>query len=230
MPRPPAYKFPDPAAWEARYGLKPYPLAEVPAFLARNAATAIQKDWSTLDLEDACRLQATLDSIFQTVEATMRLPVGHDAQFDGRQFWAFPRPEKLPPAAERMPLLDAVERNREHPESFFIPGAAELAEIQAGDFVQLASAWKADGERKGGGERFWVQVTRKGETPLAMAPVIVPPLEWQGVIEQTDMVAAHIHGYATNTPVEFTSRNILKTMTAADILSGTVRDIDKPKK
>jgi hypothetical protein len=44
------------------------------------------------------------------------------------------------------------------------------------------------------------------------------------------MVAAHIHGYATNTPVEFTSRNILKTMTAADILSGTVRDIDKPKK
>jgi hypothetical protein len=226
MPRPPAYKFPDAAAWEARYGLKPYVLPkQPPAFLARNAATAIQKDWSTLDLEDACRLQATLDSIFETVEATMRLPVGHDAQFDGRQFWAFPRPEKLPPAAERMPLLDAVERNREHPESFLIPGATELAEIHAGDFVQLATAWKAEGERKGGGERFWVQVTRKGVVGLGGGDG-----GWQGVIEQTDMVAAHIHGYATNTPVEFTSRNVLKTMTAADILSGTVRDIDKPKK
>ena len=217
MPRPPAYKFPDPAAWEDRYGLKPYPLAEVPAFLARNAATAIQKDWSTLDLEDACRLQATLDSIFETVEATSRLPVNHDAQFDGKQFWAFPRPEKLPAAAEQMPLLDAVERNREHPETFLIPGPAELAEIHEGDFVQLGVGWKGEGERKAGGERFWVQVTRQGET-------------WQGVIEQANMVSAHIHGYETNTPVEFTSRNILKTMTAAELLSGRNRDLDKPKK
>ena len=162
MPRPPAYKFPDPAAWEARYGLKPYPLAKVPAFLAHNAATAIQKDWSALDLDEACRLQATLDSIFETVEATFRLPVGHDVQFDGTQFWAFPHPEKLPAAAEQMPLLDAVERNREHPETFLIPGPAELAEIHEGDFVQLGVGWKGEGERKAGGERFWVQVTRKG--------------------------------------------------------------------
>ena len=217
MPRPPAYKFPDPAAWEDRYSLKPYPLAEVPAFLAHNAATAIQKDWSTLDITDACRLQATLDSIFETVEATFRLPVGHDVQFDGTQFWAFPHPEKLPTAAEKMPLLDAVERNREHPDTFFIPGAAELEEIHEGDFVQLGVGWKGEGERKAGGERFWVQVTRQGET-------------WQGVIEQSNMVAAHIHGYQTDTPVEFTSRNILKTMTAAELLSGRNRDLDQPKK
>jgi len=217
MPRPPAYKFPDPAAWEDRYSLKPYPLAEVPAFLAHNAATAIQKDWSTLDLDEACRLQATLDSIFETVEAAARLPVGHDVQFDGTQFWAFPHPEKLPTAAEQMPLMDAVDRNRQHPDSFFIPGAAELEEIHEGDFVQLAVGWKGEGERKAGGERFWVQVTRQGET-------------WQGVIEQANMVAAHIHGYQTDTPVEFTSRNILKTMTAAELLSGRNRDLDQPKK
>jgi hypothetical protein len=223
MPRPPAYKFPDPAAWEARYGLKPYPLdgvdhrPKVPAFLAHNAATAIQKDWSTLDLDEACRLQATLDSIFETVEAAARLPVGHDVQFDGTQFWAFPHPEKLPTAAEQMPLMDAVERNRQHPDSFFIPGAAELEEIHEGDFVQLGVGWKGEGERKAGGERFWVQVTRQGET-------------WQGVIEQANMVAAHIHGYQTDTPVEFTSRNILKTMTAAELLSGRNRDLDQPKK
>jgi hypothetical protein len=189
----------------------------VPAFLAHNAATAIQKDWSTLDLDEACRLQAQLDSIFETVEAAARLPVGHDVQFDGTQFWAFPHPEKLPTAAEQMPLMDAVERNRQHPDSFFIPGAAELEEIHEGDFVQLGVGWKGEGERKAGGERFWVQVTRQGET-------------WQGVIEQANMVAAHIHGYQTDTPVEFTSRNILKTMTAAELLSGRNRDLDQPKK
>ena len=229
MPRPPAYKFPDPAAWEARYGLKPYPLAEVPAFLARNAATAIQKDWSTLDLDEACRLQATLDSIFETVEATMRLPVGHDAQFDGKQFWAFPRPEKPPAAAERMPLMDAVERNRQHPETFLIPSDAELEEIHAGDFVQLCAAWSEGPKGIPKGERFWVQVSRQGHTALSAG--ITPRHDtWQGVIEQTDMVYAHIHGYQTETPVEFTSRNVLKTMTAAALLSGTVQALDKPKK
>ena len=225
MPRPPAYKFPDPAAWEARYGLKPYPLAKVPAFLAHNAATAIQKDWSALDLDEACRLQATLDSIFETVEATFRLPVGHDVQFDGTQFWAFPHPEKLPTAAEQMPLMDAVDRNREHPDTFFIPGAAELEEIHEGDFVQLGVGWKGEGERKAGGERFWVQVTRQGVVGSGGGD-----RGWQGVIEQVDMVYAHIHGYQNDTPVEFTSRHILKTMTVAEILSGTNRDIDKPKK
>ena len=218
MPRPPAYKFPDPAAWEARYGLKPYVLPkQPPAFLARNAATAIQKDWSALDLDEACRLQAQLDSIFETVEATFRLPVGHDVQFDGTQFWAFPHPEKLPTAAEQMPLIDAVDRNRQHPDSFFIPSDAELEEIHEGDFVQLGVGWKGEGERQAGGERFWIQVTRQGET-------------WQGVIEQANMVSAHIHGYETNTPVEFTSRNILKAMTAAELLSGRNRDLDQPKK
>ena len=43
MNRPPPYKFPDPVAWEALHGLKPYALANVPAFLAINATAAIQQ-------------------------------------------------------------------------------------------------------------------------------------------------------------------------------------------
>jgi len=217
MPRPPAYKFPDPAAWEVRYGLKPYPLTKVAAFLAHNAATAIQKDWSTLDLDEACRLQATLDSIFETVEASARLPVGHDVQFDGTQFWAFPHPEKLPTAAEQMPLMDAVERNREHPDSFFIPSDAELEEIHAGDFVQLGVGWKGEGERKAGGERFWVQVTRRAKRGRASS-------------SKPTWLALTSTATKPTPPVEFTSRNILKTMTAAELLSGRNRDLDQPKK
>ena len=38
------------------------------------------------------------------------------------------------------------------------------------------------------------------------------------------MVFAHIHGYQDKETTEFTYRNILKTMTAAELLSG------KPKK
>ena len=110
-----------------------------PAFLAINAAAAIQQDWSTLDTETVHGLQAELDSVFETVEATFRLPVGHDVHFDGTQFWVFPRPEKLPAAAVKSPLLDAVAQNGKHPETFLIPDAAELAKIHEGDFVQLCA-------------------------------------------------------------------------------------------
>ena len=229
MNRPPPYKFPDPVAWEALHGLKPYALAKVPPFLATNAAAAIQQDWSTLDTETVHGLQAELDTVFETVEATFHVPVGHEVHFDGTQFWVFPRPEKLPAAAERMPLMDAVEHNRQHPETFLIPSDAELEEIHAGDFVQLCAAWSEGPKGIPKGERFWVQVSRQGHTALSAG--ITPRHDtWQGVIEQTDMVYAHIHGYQTETPVEFTSRNVLKTMTAAALLSGTVQALDKPKK
>ena len=216
MNRPPPYKFPNPAAWETLHGLKPYALAKVPPFLATNAAAAIQQDWSTLDTETVHGLQAELDTVFETVEATFHVPVGHDVHFDGAQFWVFPRPDKLPAAAVKTPLLDAVAQNEKHPETFFIPDAAELAKIHEGDFVQLCAP-SLDQENKGG-ERFWVQVTHTGSVRIDSETA------WAGVIEQGEMVFAHIHGYQDKETIEFTYRNILKTLTTAEILSG------KPKK
>ena len=47
-------------------------------------------------------------------------------------------------------LVDAAQKNKEHPDSFEIPSNEELNSLKAGDYVKLIF---------GGKERMWVEIT-----------------------------------------------------------------------
>lgn len=51
-------------------------------------------------------------------------------------------------------MVDAVERNRQHPATFQLPSPAELENVRVGDHVKLI--WERTTED--GGERMWVRI------------------------------------------------------------------------
>ena len=76
----------------------------------------------------------------------------------------------------RWHLGDGDERNREHPDTFWVPSDEEKAKLVPGDLVKLMF------ETKDWGERMWVRVTKVGsrrlEGVLENEPYAIPRLRW----------------------------------------------------
>ena len=76
----------------------------------------------------------------------------------------------------RWHLGDGAERNREHPDTFWVPSTEEKADVAPGDLVKLMF------EMSDWGERMWVRVTKVGprqlEGGLDNEPYAIPRLTW----------------------------------------------------
>jgi hypothetical protein len=80
-------------------------------------------------------------------------------------------------------LLDAVEQARQHPDTFWVPSAAEIAGVKPGDFVKVSfHAAEADVLRAASlyvdpadfrAERLWLEVVEPGIGRIANEPVLI---------------------------------------------------------
>lgn len=94
-------------------------------------------------------------------------------------------------------LMDGVERNRAHPDTFHIPYAEELDAIKVGFWVKVgAMTPKA---HRCEAERFWVKVTE------------VTPEGFKGTVDNDTVLANH-HGLRYMDIVSIERRHVLATM------------------
>jgi hypothetical protein len=56
-------------------------------------------------------------------------------------------------------FINGVARNREHPQTFQIPGKIEKKNLVVGDFVKVGIELPKETKTTPRGERFWVQLT-----------------------------------------------------------------------
>lgn len=88
----------------------------------------------------------------------------------------------------RWKLGDGDKKNREHPETFWVPSPQEKAQIEPGDLVKVMfepRLFPPGADRIG--ERMWVRVTKVGrrrlEGWLDNDPICFPRLEWRDTIK-----------------------------------------------
>ena len=91
--RPPTQKLPDPAAWEAKHGTKPYLLdgPKIEPFVQR-AEELNTADWETLDQSEVHRIHGEMDCVCEAVGGQFRLTDSIMVFFDPEKkvFWAYP--------------------------------------------------------------------------------------------------------------------------------------------
>jgi hypothetical protein len=95
---------------------------------------------------------------------------------------------------QHIQLVDGVERNQRHPNTFHIPTEDEKALVQPGDHVQISFEWIKSPDNTPNGERMWVQVTAPGKGKLDNDPTFLPIKH--GEIVEFD--ARHIIGIIHN--------------------------------
>lgn len=84
-----------------------------------------------------------------------------------------------------IPFINAIEKNKEHPETFHIPALEEILAVKVGDNVKIANAGSCS-------ERFWVQVTS-----------IDPKNEVIKGTVNNELIFADDHGLRLGDPIEF---------------------------
>ena len=83
-------------------------------------------------------------------------------------------------------LVDGIEQNKLHPETFWIPSEADIKKIKIGDIVKVACS----------GERFWTQVEEMdGENFVAKI--------------DNDLVKSDEHGLYFDDLISFKAKNII---------------------
>lgn len=72
-------------------------------------------------------------------------------------------------------LLDAVEMNIRHPDTFLIPGEDAISAIKPGDFVRLGFVPTAEARARGAEmvERMWVEVSETDAARGDMCPIFL---------------------------------------------------------
>ncbi len=96
--------------------------------------------------------------------------------------------------AKGFALMDAQARHAEHPTSFAVPFAWEIAGVRRGDYVKVAV--EAEGEG-GSGERFWTWlVERRGDAFTALV--------------SNHLICTDEHGLALGDRITFQARHVLE--------------------
>jgi hypothetical protein len=109
------------------------------------------------------------------------------------------KPAKI---AKGYALVDGQARHAEHPASFPVPFAHEIAGVRAGDYVKVAVETAAEG---GSGERFWTWVVeRRGDALTALV--------------SNHLIRTDEHGLALGDRLRFQARHVLdvQAMEAGD--------------
>lgn len=99
---------------------------------------------------------------------------------------------------KRFTMLDAQELARLHPKTFEAPSQGDLATLKPGDFVKICvEVIKEDGA-PGRGERFWVRLTKVGETLT-------------GTIDN-ELLFTDLHGLVLRDEISFERRHVYNFM------------------
>lgn len=89
--RPDAYKAPDREAWAKAHGADPHPATLLPFTEEReHVERLLQADLSTLDADEAHRLQDEIHMVCECVAALSNAPESAGCYFDHGQFWIYP--------------------------------------------------------------------------------------------------------------------------------------------
>ena len=93
-------------------------------------------------------------------------------------------------------LMNGVERNRAHPDTFQIPSQDEREALQAGAFAKIGIEMP-----DGSGERFWVKLEGRVEDGATV--------QYRGAISN-DLVHTRDHGMKDADMIEFGAEHVLQ--------------------
>lgn len=100
----------------------------------------------------------------------------------------------------RATFVDGVEMNRRSPSTFRIPAKSDRESIMCNWLVKLGVTFPGYVYQRGiiTGERFWVRVSKQ-----------LTDGKYEGVVEQSDMVASEAHGIQNGDTLSFGPQHIL---------------------
>lgn len=90
------------------------------------------------------------------------------------------------PDVKRPDFIDAQEKHRQHPDTFWVPSAEDLLGIEPGWLVKVAI----------GGEKFWVEIVKVQEASLV------------GRVDN-NLISTDVHGLVYGEEVRLESRHVM---------------------
>jgi len=115
--------------------------------------------------------------------------------------------------------IDGEKRAKEYPDTFEVPSAEEIADVEPGDFVKIGCEWPVsplqDYEQMSCGERFWVQVlTITSEVTLGELGYKI--LHFTGSV-MNEPVSLELENICIGDRVRLYPENVLSILTTFDI-------------